>query len=64
MKRRVEQINIWWSKTTGQWITCAWLPFELDHYYRTEECYTKERVAHYSLEAAMAYIKEHYKEEK
>lgn len=65
MKKRVEQVNIWFSPTTKQWLTCAWLPFDMEvQYNRDETFYKKERVVHYSFDDAVRYVKDHYKEEK
>jgi hypothetical protein len=59
-KRTTDQVNIWYAPKSGEWITCALIPQQLDHYFTREVVYKKERVAHPSFELAVAYINDNY----
>lgn len=59
-KTTAEQINIWFSPSTGLWMTCAWLPSEIDHYFHREKVYKKDRNAHTTFQAAVKHIQDNY----
>jgi hypothetical protein len=59
-KQTAEQLNIWYSPTTGLWMTCAWLPSELDHYFTREKVYRKDRHAHTTFQVAVQFVADNY----
>ncbi len=58
-KRTTDQLNLWFSKWQGAWMTCAWIRKNHDT-YSDKRTYEKEQVAHPNFGAAVDYIKMNY----